>query len=349
MPIPAASARKARGNAGGGVEHPGQFRRAAAPGRSAFSAATGAVGARGPYRPARRAPAPRSARAAGASGTIRAPRAASSRPASGSSVTTATSPHRRAGQRRGHGVLREGQREPGPQRVAGGVRRACSWPAPAASAARPGSTPHAAFASLLHASAIVACRAPGGSPRTRGAYGVLDRPAAWGDTCAAARTAAGQQVGRSKRKVSACPAAESASGTAWRRSSRNRRWWFCSSGTGAEWSTFRPTADSSPRSTTTRISTRSRYAHFQYNTGRVPRFLAKAGLFKGAFVGTMLRGTGQIPVYRETHRRAQTPSGPPSTPSSAASASPSTPRAPSPATPTCGRWPARPAPPGSPC
>ncbi|KUH38462.1 MULTISPECIES: lysophospholipid acyltransferase family protein [Streptomyces] len=42
------------------------------------------------------------------------------------------------------------------------------------------------------------------------------------------------------------------------------------------------------------------YAHYQYNTGRVPRFLAKAGLFKGAFVGMMLRGTGQIPVYRET-------------------------------------------------
>jgi len=42
------------------------------------------------------------------------------------------------------------------------------------------------------------------------------------------------------------------------------------------------------------------YGHFQYNTGRVPRFLAKAGLFKGSFVGTMLRGTGQIPVYRET-------------------------------------------------
>ncbi|MEU2112565.1 lysophospholipid acyltransferase family protein [Streptomyces sp. NPDC019507] len=42
------------------------------------------------------------------------------------------------------------------------------------------------------------------------------------------------------------------------------------------------------------------YAHYQYNTGRVPRFLAKAGLFKGSFVGTMLRGTGQIPVYRET-------------------------------------------------
>lgn len=42
------------------------------------------------------------------------------------------------------------------------------------------------------------------------------------------------------------------------------------------------------------------YGHFQYNTGRVPRFLAKAGLFRGAFVGAILRGTGQIPVYRET-------------------------------------------------
>ncbi|GHF83775.1 lysophospholipid acyltransferase family protein [Streptomyces filamentosus] len=42
------------------------------------------------------------------------------------------------------------------------------------------------------------------------------------------------------------------------------------------------------------------YAHYQYNTGRVPRFLAKAGLFKSGFVGTMLRNTGQIPVYRET-------------------------------------------------
>ncbi|MGW0733410.1 lysophospholipid acyltransferase family protein [Streptomyces sp. NPDC002851] len=42
------------------------------------------------------------------------------------------------------------------------------------------------------------------------------------------------------------------------------------------------------------------YAHFQYNTGRVPRFLAKHGLFKDGFVGTMMRGTGQIPVYRES-------------------------------------------------
>ncbi|OEU91435.1 lysophospholipid acyltransferase family protein [Streptomyces oceani] len=42
------------------------------------------------------------------------------------------------------------------------------------------------------------------------------------------------------------------------------------------------------------------YAHFQYNTGRVPRFLAKVSLFKGGMVGTVMRGTGQIPVYRES-------------------------------------------------
>jgi 1-acyl-sn-glycerol-3-phosphate acyltransferase len=42
------------------------------------------------------------------------------------------------------------------------------------------------------------------------------------------------------------------------------------------------------------------YAHYQYNTGRVPRFLAKHGLFRKGFIGTIMRGTGQIPVYRET-------------------------------------------------
>jgi 1-acyl-sn-glycerol-3-phosphate acyltransferase len=42
------------------------------------------------------------------------------------------------------------------------------------------------------------------------------------------------------------------------------------------------------------------YAHFQYNTGRVPRFLAKAALFKPFFVGSLLRGTGQIPVFRDS-------------------------------------------------
>ncbi|MFD3550413.1 lysophospholipid acyltransferase family protein [Streptomyces sp. NPDC058655] len=42
------------------------------------------------------------------------------------------------------------------------------------------------------------------------------------------------------------------------------------------------------------------YAHFQYNTGRVPRLLAKAALFKVPIVGAILHGSGQIPVYRES-------------------------------------------------
>jgi 1-acyl-sn-glycerol-3-phosphate acyltransferase len=42
------------------------------------------------------------------------------------------------------------------------------------------------------------------------------------------------------------------------------------------------------------------YAHFQYNSGRVPRFLAKDGLFRAPFLGQILRGTSQIPVYRES-------------------------------------------------
>ncbi|MEU1279594.1 lysophospholipid acyltransferase family protein [Streptomyces sp. NPDC005805] len=42
------------------------------------------------------------------------------------------------------------------------------------------------------------------------------------------------------------------------------------------------------------------YGHFQYNSGRMPRFLAKAVLFKTPGVGLLLRGTGQIPVFRES-------------------------------------------------
>lgn len=42
------------------------------------------------------------------------------------------------------------------------------------------------------------------------------------------------------------------------------------------------------------------YAHYQYNTGRVPRFLAKESLFGRGFVGLVMRGTQQIPVHRET-------------------------------------------------
>jgi 1-acyl-sn-glycerol-3-phosphate acyltransferase len=42
------------------------------------------------------------------------------------------------------------------------------------------------------------------------------------------------------------------------------------------------------------------YGHFQYNTGKVPHFLAKATLFDVPGVRLLLRGTGQIPVYRES-------------------------------------------------
>jgi 1-acyl-sn-glycerol-3-phosphate acyltransferase len=42
------------------------------------------------------------------------------------------------------------------------------------------------------------------------------------------------------------------------------------------------------------------YAHYQYNTGRVPRFLAKNSLFGSGFVGGMMRRLDQIPVYRES-------------------------------------------------
>jgi 1-acyl-sn-glycerol-3-phosphate acyltransferase len=42
------------------------------------------------------------------------------------------------------------------------------------------------------------------------------------------------------------------------------------------------------------------FAHFVYDAGRLPRFLAKAALFELPFIGRVLRGTGQIPVYRES-------------------------------------------------
>src|SRR5688572_25543006 len=40
------------------------------------------------------------------------------------------------------------------------------------------------------------------------------------------------------------------------------------------------------------------FAHLVHDHGRLPRYLAKAGLFDVFFVGTVLRATGQIPVYR---------------------------------------------------
>jgi 1-acyl-sn-glycerol-3-phosphate acyltransferase len=39
---------------------------------------------------------------------------------------------------------------------------------------------------------------------------------------------------------------------------------------------------------------------YVYDSGRIPRFLAKSGLFKIFIFGRILRGTGQIPVYRGT-------------------------------------------------
>jgi 1-acyl-sn-glycerol-3-phosphate acyltransferase len=39
-------------------------------------------------------------------------------------------------------------------------------------------------------------------------------------------------------------------------------------------------------------------AHIVWDHGRIPRYLAKAGLFKNRFLGVFLRAAGQIPVYR---------------------------------------------------
>lgn len=41
-------------------------------------------------------------------------------------------------------------------------------------------------------------------------------------------------------------------------------------------------------------------AHFLYDSGRVPRYLAKAELFRVRFIGRLVKGAGQIPVHRGT-------------------------------------------------
>jgi len=46
-------------------------------------------------------------------------------------------------------------------------------------------------------------------------------------------------------------------------------------------------------------------AHFVYGCGRLPRFLAKSEVFGWPLVGRVLRGAGQIPVYRETPDAAE--------------------------------------------
>lgn len=42
------------------------------------------------------------------------------------------------------------------------------------------------------------------------------------------------------------------------------------------------------------------FAHFLFDNGRLPRFLAKEVLFRVFFVGQVLKGARQIPVYRES-------------------------------------------------
>ena len=42
------------------------------------------------------------------------------------------------------------------------------------------------------------------------------------------------------------------------------------------------------------------FAHFIFDNGRLPRFLAKEVLFRVFFVGRVLKGAKQIPVYRES-------------------------------------------------
>ncbi len=42
------------------------------------------------------------------------------------------------------------------------------------------------------------------------------------------------------------------------------------------------------------------FAHYLYDHGRLPRILAKAGLFTTPVIKHVMRGSGQIPVYRES-------------------------------------------------
>ena len=66
------------------------------------------------------------------------------------------------------------------------------------------------------------------------------------------------------------------------------------------------------------------FAHFLFDNGHLPRFLAKESLFRMFFVGSVMRGAKQIPVYRDDRRRDEGAARPPSTPSRPASASRST-------------------------
>lgn len=51
------------------------------------------------------------------------------------------------------------------------------------------------------------------------------------------------------------------------------------------------------------------FAHFLYDNGRPPRFLAKSVLFTLPVIGWVVRNAGQIPVYRESRNSAEAFSG----------------------------------------
>lgn len=51
------------------------------------------------------------------------------------------------------------------------------------------------------------------------------------------------------------------------------------------------------------------FAHFLYNSGRPPRFLAKSALFTIPVVGWVVHNAGQIPVHRESRNAAEAFSG----------------------------------------
>ena len=62
---------------------------------------------------------------------------------------------------------------------------------------------------------------------------------------------------------------------------------------------------SSPAPTTSPTLDPFTFAHFLYDNGRPPRFLAKESVFRVPVLGRIVAGAGQIPVYRETGRRRQ--------------------------------------------
>lgn len=86
-------------------------------------------------------------------------------------------------------------------------------------------------------------------------------------------------------------------------------------------------------------------AHFLYNHGRWPVVLAKSTLFKVPFLGHAVRELCAIPVDRGSDEAARSLGSRPSACAKAARSC-SIPRAPARVTPGCGRWWARPAPPG---